>query len=256
MYRAFNLKVSNSQDFLDESGQDIDNQPRNEIMKSLEGFIKNGILNGSNLGSHWFPEIASDVFISHSHRDKEYAISCASWLYKNFGLVSFIDSCVWGYADDLLKIIDDKYCYNSERKTYNYRKRNQSTSHVHMMLTTALSEMLKASECVLFINSPNSITSDDAVNKTQSPWLFLELGIMRIIRREKPKRLIEEATLAKGGELLAIEYQAPLSELTPLSVEQLSYWLSLSQQRIVNSRRNNLDLLYEIAPESREPYEF
>ena len=55
-------------------------------------------------------------------------IALNGWLYESFGIKSFIDSSVWGYANDLLKLIDDAYCLNLEgtNKSYNYEKRNYS----------------------------------------------------------------------------------------------------------------------------------
>ena len=46
------------------------------------------------------------IFISHSHKDINKVIAFAGWLKTNFGLEAFIDSCSWGYCDELLKIID------------------------------------------------------------------------------------------------------------------------------------------------------
>lgn len=71
-------------------------------------------------------------------------------LHDCFGLEAFIDSCSWGYCDDLLNKIDKKYCYDSKKKTYDYHLRNYTTSHVHMMLSTALAEMMDNTECIIF----------------------------------------------------------------------------------------------------------
>src|SRR5690606_26606894 len=84
-------------------------------------------IDGSKLQADWFPNIEADIFISHSHRDKDLAIALSEYLYQNFDLNVFIDSCIWGYSDEHLKIIDDKYCLNSDQTTYNYSKRNYST---------------------------------------------------------------------------------------------------------------------------------
>ena len=145
-------------------------------------------------------------------------------------LESFIDSCVWGHVDELLKAIDNKYCLNAGGETYSYEKRNRSTSHVHMMFATAITEMIDAAECVFFLNTTNSITSSEAVSKTKSPWLFFELGTIRSIRRTVPERLrsriVEENfshNIKKAG-ALNVEYVVPLSELTSLSSTELNAW--------------------------------
>ena len=64
--------------------------------------------------ANWFPQIKADIFISHSHKDEDLALALAGWLKVSFGLTAFIDSCVWGYANDLLKMIDYKYCYQKK----------------------------------------------------------------------------------------------------------------------------------------------
>lgn len=61
----------------------------------------------------------------------------------------------------MLRQIDDKYCRNKTGDTYNYDRRNYSTSHVHMMLSTALTEMMNISECIMFFNTPNSVSVVD-----------------------------------------------------------------------------------------------
>ena len=116
--------------------------------------VDEGILDASRIEEEWFPKIDADVFISHSHKDQELAIGLAGWLRELFGITSFIDSCVWGYANDLLKIIDKNYCVNKRKPdgtvdTYNYNKRNQSTAHIHMILNAALYKMIDKTECLI-----------------------------------------------------------------------------------------------------------
>jgi hypothetical protein len=256
MYRAFNLTCGSwdaclrddvKQQLIDlgRGSQKAHGDLANSILESL---LNNTILNGKKLSQHWFPPIKADVFISHSHLDQEEALKLAGMLESVMGLSSFIDSCVWGHAEDLLRIIDNKYCLQPDGEHYNYLKRNDSTSHVHMMLSTALSTMLDSTECVFFLNTPNSITSKEAVDKTRSPWLFFELGMVRVIRLQKPERLITESHAKKAQmERLDIEYDAQLDELTVLDKDQLVKWM---QARGLDKSREShpLDLLYKLAP--------
>lgn len=77
------------------------------VRDCLSKFISSdGIVNGSELRENWFSVETTDVFISHSHKDINKVKAFAGWLYYRFGLTSFIDSCVWGYCDDLLHEID------------------------------------------------------------------------------------------------------------------------------------------------------
>ena len=123
-----------------------------EVQDCLSEYItEDGIINGTALKEHWFSISKKDVFISHSHCDINKVKAFAGWLYDCFELEAFIDSCSWGYCDDLLKKIDKKYCYKPKTDTYDYQLRNYTTSHVHMMLSTALTEMMDNTECVIFL---------------------------------------------------------------------------------------------------------
>ena len=149
--------------------------------------------------SNWFQMEDVDVFISHSHKDIVKVKAFAGWLYDEFGITAFIDSCVWGYCDELLKQIDERYCKNKKGDTYNYNLRNYTTSHVHMMLSTALTEMIDKTECIMFYNSPNSVSMADDLKKmdkegkkvTLSPWIYYELAMTKMTRICKPDRDIQ-----------------------------------------------------------------
>lgn len=204
-----------------------------EIESTIDSFIlNNGKLDGSIMQANWFPQIEADIFISHSHQDEDLAIVLSEWLFQKFGLTAFIDSCIWGYSNKLLKIIDDKYCLNSDGKVYNYTKRNYSTSHIHMMLSTALMMMIDNAECIFFLNTPNSINMGDIISKTESPWIYSEISITQLIRRkplqEYRMKLLNES-YSEGGKIekgLRIEYLVSTDHLTVLNKKILTKWLS------------------------------
>jgi len=186
MYKGYNLHIGLLDlDFskYSEKGKKMFNENRQKIQSTLDSFaLKDGSLDGSKMQEDWFPQIKADVFISHSHKDENLAKCFAGWLKETFDLDSFIDSCVWGYSNNLLRIIDDKFCKNENTPTYNYNKRNGSTSHVHMMLSTALTMMLDKTECVFFLNTPNSITTDSVISRTYSPWIYHEIAMTKLIK--------------------------------------------------------------------------
>src|SRR5256885_1298762 len=107
MHRAFNLTNCDWSEIDREAGDAIFKENREEVRTSLEAFLNGKIVDGTKLTDHWFPTVNADVFISHSHKDEEQAVKCAGWLKSKLGLNPFIDSCVWGYADNLLKQIDN-----------------------------------------------------------------------------------------------------------------------------------------------------
>lgn len=113
------------------------------MKKSLEGNLDkylsiNGCLEASAIEEDWFPLFEDcHFFLSHSHDDETEVISLAGYLKKEYGIKCFVDSLVWGYANDLLKKIDNKYCVKKSVRgntTYNYDLRNTSTAHVHLIL--------------------------------------------------------------------------------------------------------------------------
>src|SRR5260221_3829122 len=164
---------------------------------------------------NWFRQFESLVFFSHSHNDENTAITLAGILYGNFGIKSFIDSCIWGYASDLLWLIDNRYCLNDVGETFNYQKRNRSTSHIHTMLSMALAKMIDHSECLFFINTPNSLSAEDVIDKTESPWIYLELGMTKLVKIQIPERrfLSESKTFSKAhhfDEDLRVKYEVDL----------------------------------------------
>ena len=65
------------------------------------------ILDGAKLAEHYFPSVQADIFISHSHKDVKKAKAFAKYIYIKTGLVSFIDSEVWSFAEDLLRCLDN-----------------------------------------------------------------------------------------------------------------------------------------------------
>lgn len=234
MYRGFNLRLERN-DFSRELfgdfykiGSNCISKQKASIIERLSSFVgENGSLDGSKMQENWFPQVKADVFISHSHKDEKLAIAFAGWLKYTFGLTAFIDSCVWGYSNNLLKQIDDAYCFNG--KHYSYKKRNYSTSHVHMMLSVALTQMIDNTECLFFLNTPNSLTPDPDRNQTESPWIYFEISTSRLIRKKELEecRVMalteDQRTFSKGVEL-KVQYDLSTNHLVDINYSDLSKW--------------------------------
>lgn len=175
---------------------------------------------------------------------------------------TFIDSCSWGYCDDLLKKIDNKYCYNAKSKTYNYTLRNYTTSHVHMMLSTALTEMMDKTECVIFFNTPNSINMATELKKikdkekTFSPWIYHELSMTTLLKEKVPnrKRTILEHYAQRADDSFVVEYDVTklLKELTVLTDKNILQWSEDWKKRAVQVKEEALDELYKIVFPKKE----
>jgi hypothetical protein len=253
MHRAFRLQFKDDyfSEFYD-AGKEVVRRDSAFINRSLAEYLgKNGTLDGGKLQDDWFPEVESDVFICHSHANQNFAILLAGLLEIKFGLRAFVDSSVWGNSANLLKILDEKFSKKDSRKTtYDYAARNRSTAHVHMMLSIALTRMIDRSECVFFLQTRESITSEEAM-KTKSPWIFHELSTVNIIRIRPPsdhrKRFYAPTISRKSAG--DIEYPVNFDRFSDLSFENFEEWL---QQRESSHRINYhpLDLLYGIIPQT------
>lgn len=269
MYSKFEVSVGNfcyGQEMNSHlsSGQSIFAECRSDVKSVLEKYIlPGGALDGDMMKEEWFKSQKYDVFLSHSHKDIDKVKAFSGWLYDKFGLKCFIDSCAWGYCDDLLRKIDDKYCWNKSGETYNYERRNYSTAHVHMMLSTALTEVMDLSECVMFFNTPNSVSLVDDLNCIKngnnkhgkvkvsiSPWIYHELAMSSYLKQTIPDRLRKKyATFAEHSEIRAqkeLEIQYKISKylegMNKLSDEDLLMW---NNQYKKNKLVHPLDVLYE-----------
>ncbi len=252
MYRGFDLSLiwSKEEDFAKyvPVGESIYEEMKAKISDSLDVYsFSDKSLDGSKIQEEWFPLIEADIFISHSHKDKRLALFLAGWLKEKFGLIAFIDSCVWGYSNDLLKKIDDKYSWTDiTKKTYSYDKRNYSNSHVHMILVTALNMMMDKTECLFFLNTPKSMEIYENRPTTDSPWIFTEIVLSKTLRSNIPARklkLIENIEIKLSEqEPLKVRYNLDLSHLKKISTSQIfGDW-----QKNKENFRNKFDALDEL----------
>lgn len=173
----------------------------------------------------------AQVFLSHSHQDEQAVIRLAGFLFHNYGITSFIDSTVWGYANDLLKKIDEAYCVQSKKPsggyTYDYDKRNQSTAHVHMILQGALAKMINCCEALVFVKTPSSLNPSDIGDNTttESPWIYSELLVAntfparepeyyKILKAERVDSIFEHSELK-------VKYKVGLSDFVDIDLDDI-----------------------------------
>lgn len=261
MFQGFNVKDLHFEKSYEKKSYDVGRALFDKMSTGIQeklSFLedKECVLDADKIQSDWFPNIKADIFISHSHADEKFAIAFAGWLNENFGLHSFIDSCLWGYCDKLLKIIDKNYCENDDGKTYDYKSRNASTSIVHMILMNALTKMMDKTECLMFLNTPNSIVlKNDISQKTYSPWIYSEIETSRNIRKIIPDRLKEKIkdstkyfSILNESELKAA-FSANTSHLIDLSCKDLINWQDVyfkHKQHFHSEEGTPLNYLYRI----------
>jgi hypothetical protein len=156
---------------------------------------------------------------------------------------------LWGYANDLLKEIDDAHCRNSDNTAYDYNTRNFSTSHVHMMLSTALTMMIDKTECIFFLGTKNAVQPVDNIKQTKSAWIYMEVAAMQVIQKKPPVRQLLESTRTfserdRLKKSLEVTYTLDLNHLSDLKEEMLRVW----SRRKYSSSDDALDTLYALCP--------
>lgn len=245
-----------------ETGKVFLESKKTQVYDELDSYINQhdrlGTIDGSKLQEDWFKQLSLDIFISHSHTDEKLAISIAGWLYQEFNLTAFVDSCIWGYANDLLNKMNYKYNVvnlTSSGTTFSYDGCNYAASHVHMMLCTALNKMIDRCESVFFLNTKNSLVTYVETEKTRSPWIYSEICLANTIRRRVPKRnndyLLHEEHMVKNiyASEMAIEYDVDFSDFVCLSFDNLEDWFS--KKSLLN---HPLDSLYKLTGLLKDKY--
>ena len=239
MFRGFNLKMigynSEEPGFQDLYRVGIESYKENasNVKRELDEFLSpDGVINASAMQAAWFNEAQYDIFLSHSHSNKDLAVALAGYFWKYFRLTTFVDSCIWGHSDILLRRIDEEYRQDGKRN-FDYGLRNISTSHVHMMLASALSKAIDNCECLIFLNTPESVSTDDVMEQTASPWIYYELSVSTTIRQSKPRHL-KTCAKALGGDgilknasISGWRYDLPYGHLADIDIDDVRRWRDL-----------------------------
>lgn len=266
MFSGFNLKLledffENQDDYYIEIGKKCIKSQIEKYHDDLQKYIMcvgedREILNGNKIQSDWFPQISADIFISHSHADKKLANAFAGWLYDEFGLTSFIDSNIWGYVDELLMLINNKY--SNRRITpyggclYNHEKCNKASQHTNIMLLMALQNMIDKVESVFLLNTDQSINvfEERKMNSTYSPWIYSEIVCTQLIRKKKlseyrkPEAFLENYIIHGSDNQLKVNYDVSLEHLKSIDESNLNNWKNNFTQKY-KRKVIPLDALYE-----------
>lgn len=278
MFTGYNLKLNesffadNALDFDEykEIGEEHLNDQIYKYEKDLKQYVNNGTINGSGLQNDIFPNVDADIFISHSHKDKDLANALAGWLNEEFKLKVFIDSNIWGYSQELLEDINSEYSNKRESDNgiciYDYQACNNASQHVNMMLSVALQKMIDKVECIILLNTDNSVSVFDEQNKkmntTYSPWIYSEIVCTQIVRKKlllyyrEYNELFhaqESATLEYELSDLKVSYNISLQHLTNLDEKDLTTWyLRYKNNEFREFDKYSLDALYSF----KHPNEF
>lgn len=237
-------------DYLLYCGEEVFADFSNSIEPRVSRYIKpNGHLDAGLLQGDWFPKIKADVFISHSRKDKDLAIALSGFLNEEFGLKAFVDSTIWHNVEKLQEEVDAPLL-NPDTKTYNYKRRNQSTAYVHMLLSTALTKMIDNSEAIFFLSTNNSLNSIGQLT-TSSAWIYHELFTANYLRLKYPERKRTVVKRMRGGRILegrisdgfTMDFDVDLSMFHTLTFSNFKDWIKAVYK---NFERHPLDVLYTL----------
>ncbi|GAA7706520.1 toll/interleukin-1 receptor domain-containing protein [Helicobacter pylori] len=190
----YNL-TRNSNDFsmlpifeLDRIAQKIRN-----ILKK-HGSRKDIVLNHNEIKEAFFspfkPQLKSaQVFLSHSHADKNKALEIKDYLENQTKRKVFVDSLFWDYKDDVLSKLA-KYA------EYDDNDISRIEYAFTLILRESLEDMIKKCPYFVFLQSKNSVSlNQDLLGITHSAWIYEELKIAHSISESRPIPMMESMQL-------------------------------------------------------------
>ena len=126
---------------------------------------------------------------------------------------------------------------------------------MNTMLTIALQKMIDRCECVLFLNTNQSILPYEKTlrDATDSPWIYSEIVCTQLIRHKELKEYRKEIfhgdqrVLFEASESLRPAYPVSLDHLMPLDIGNLMKW-EQSYRKATSKKHYPLDYLYQQFP--------
>ncbi|PUD77587.1 toll/interleukin-1 receptor domain-containing protein [Helicobacter pylori] len=165
-----------------------------EVAKKIDKLIKNApysnddiILNHNKIKEAFFspfePQLkTAQVFLSHSHADKNKALEIKNYLESQTKRKVFIDSLFWDYKDDVL----------NKLAKYDYISRIEDA--FTLILRESLEYMIKKCPYFVFLKSKNSVSlNQDLLGITYSAWIYEELKIAHSISSKSHLTIVMES---------------------------------------------------------------
>ncbi len=162
-----------------------------EVAKKIHELIKDAkhpnddiILNHNKIKEAFFspfkPQLKSaQVFLSHSHADKNKALEVKNYLESETNHRVFIDSLFWDYKDNIVK----------EMSKYNDTSKIKDA--FTLILRESLQDMIEKCPYFVFLQSNNSVSNQGLSCITYSAWIYEELKIAHSIRESRPTPMME-----------------------------------------------------------------
>ncbi|QTO93985.1 toll/interleukin-1 receptor domain-containing protein [Helicobacter pylori] len=168
----------------------------NEAAEKIHELIKNApcsndniVLNHNRIKEAFFspfkPQLKTvQVFLSHSHADRNKALEVKDYLENQTKRKVFIDSLFWDYKDDVLN------------KLAEYDDISKIEDAFTLILRESLQDMIEKCPYFVFLQSKNSVSNQglshnqDLLKTTYSAWIYEELKIAHSISAISESHLI------------------------------------------------------------------
>ncbi|WQT01944.1 toll/interleukin-1 receptor domain-containing protein [Helicobacter pylori] len=147
------------------------------------------ILNHNKIKEAFFspfkPQLKNaQVFLSHSHTDKNKALKVKNYLESKTNRRVFIDSLFWDYKDDVLN------------ELAKYDDTSKIEDAFTLILRESLQDMIEKCPYFVFLQSNNSVSNQGLSRITYSAWIYEELKIAHSIRESRPTPMMEDAKVS------------------------------------------------------------
>ncbi|GAA8593307.1 toll/interleukin-1 receptor domain-containing protein [Helicobacter pylori] len=192
------LDSSENQIMLKPSTPPFNNQAHqvNEAAEKIHELIKNApysnddiVLNHNKIKEAFFnpfkPQLKNaQVFLSHSHADKNKALEIKDYLENQTKRKVFIDSLFWDYKDDVLNELAEYDDISKIEDTFT------------LILRESLQDMIEKCPYFVFLQSKNSVSNQGLSHHqvllkiTYSAWIYEELKIAHSISAISESHLI------------------------------------------------------------------
>ncbi|GAA7595317.1 toll/interleukin-1 receptor domain-containing protein [Helicobacter pylori] len=141
-----------------------------KLIKDAKHSNDGTILNHSEIKEAFFspfkPQLKNaQVFLSHSHADKNKALKVKNYLESETNRRVFIDSLFWDYKDDVLN------------ELAKYDDTSKIEDAFTLILRESLEDMIKKCPYFVFLQSNNSVSNQGLSRITYSAWIYEELKI-------------------------------------------------------------------------------
>ncbi|WQZ74532.1 toll/interleukin-1 receptor domain-containing protein [Helicobacter pylori] len=121
----------------------------------------------------------AQVFLSHSHADRNKALEVKDYLESQTKHKVFIDSLFWDYKDDVLN------------KLAEYDDISRIEDAFTLILRESLQDMIEKCPYFVFLQSKNSVSNQDLLKITHSAWIYEELKIAHSTSESRPIPMME-----------------------------------------------------------------